>query len=360
MIHKLRTALILLATLAGYVGVENLIFNTGWYWANLSPKSSAGYIELLLRYERERPKLGPQVLTLGNSRMGFFPFYVNRDPEIGYTFANVAVGGTAPRDWYYMIRDLDPTRRAYAAIAIPVANYDDSAGWDRVDDEIDLSAVNPRLHLSDIRAFTDTLPSPAVRVKVGLGILLKGWTYRADFQDLLTGSRRAATRDDQLADLQRFGWVSPYPLSLRNVSGVEIDWKARRFVFSPWNRLDEKQFVDFMFFSSRTPVAARTTTDWFGRICDLYRGSSTRVILFRLRRGPYFPPDEYAPPHNDRSPVRMLAHRPGVILDDEKDFAVLGDPELFRDPFHFNVQGSLRFSKMFGERIRTLLGPAAR
>jgi hypothetical protein len=83
----------------------------------------------------------------------------------------------------------------------------------------------------------------------------------------------------------------------------------------------------------------------------------TRLIFFELPRGAYPPPDGYAVPHNDRTPVRMLARRPRVLLDDETGFQ-LKDPALFVDA-HFNLLGSARFSPMFAQRVRALFGPPA-
>lgn len=355
----MRTALILLATLAGYIGVENLIFNTRWYPAILEPESSAGRIEMNIQHERNRPKTGPQVLTIGNSRMNLIPKYINLDPGIGYTFANIAVGGTSPRDWYYMLRDVDPGIRAYAAIAVPVENYEDPGSWELAVWEPSPPRISVRLRWSDIPSFAGSFHAPALKVRAALGVALKGWAYRADFQDLLTGADRGPLRDERLARLQQFEFIPNYHMTAYNVAGVQIDWKARTVVVPPWHQGTEKEAFETALFPSRR-AARLSAIDWFGRICDLYRGSPTRIIFFRLPRGPYPAPDEYAPPRNDRSSIRALARRPGVIVDDGNYFRELEDPDLFKDPVHFNLAGTIQFSKLFADHVRDLLGAPAR
>lgn len=355
----MRTALILLSTVLGYVALENLIFAT-WYPAVLSPDSFAGHIDMNIRHERGRPKTGPQVLAIGNSRMGLLPRYINGVPEIGYTFANISVGATSPRDWYYMLRDVDPTHRAYAAIAIQVDSYDDPDGWQGFEWLPDVNRIAARLRWSDIPWFAGSFHSRSLRVKAALGVALKGSLYRADFQDLLTNPDRGPRRSERLARLERFEFVPDYVLSVYNVAGVQIDWKSRTAAVPRGHRANEKADFESALFPPPNAAPARNTIDWFGRICDLYRDSHTRIVFVHLPRGPYPPPPQYAPPRNDHSSVRMLGRRPGAILDDEDYYRELEEPEMFKDPKHFNLLGTARFSRMFGQHVSALLGPPAR
>lgn len=356
----MRTALVLVSTLVGYVGTENLIFNTNWYPKIVNPDSSTGRVELLLWNEHQRAKTGPQVLTIGDSRMGFFPRYVNGDPAIGYTFGTIACAGSTPRDWYYMFRDADPTRRAYAAIVIPVENYDDAEMWeDRADRETDLHYVIARLGWGDIPEFAGSYPLRGLQAKAAVGIALKGSVYRADFQDLLKHRRLRLAYAAQ-ARRESAHWFGDYVATSYSVSGIHIDWQARKLLIPPDHHTGEDRLFEERLFQQRPPYTGRDSayvSYWFNRIYDLYRGSPTRIMFFRLPRGPYVRPD--VPPRNDRSSVRMLARQPRVILDDEHGFDSLERPELFQDAMHFNAEGSAEFSKLLGARVRELLGPPA-
>ncbi len=357
----MRTALILLATLLGYVGVENLIFNTSWYPRIVSPDSSTGRVELFLWNEHKREKNGPQVLTIGDSRMGFFPRFVNGNPELGYTFGTISIAGSTPRDWYYMFRDADPTRHAYSAIVIPVEDYDDAETWENhTNRETDLHYMVAHLRWSDIPEFAGSFRGASLQATAAVGIALKGSVYRADFQDLLK-HRRARLKYAEMARRESFGWYRDYIDTDYSVSGDQIDWKNHTLFIPPDHHADERRLFMERLFSGEPPYVGRRTaylSHWFNRICDLYRGTGTRVIFFRLPRGPFPPPEPLK--FNPGSSVRRVATRPGVILDDEHYFDSLERPELFKDPMHLNEKGAAEFSKMLGKRVAELLGLPAK
>ena len=331
---RMRTALILLTTLVGYVGVENLIFNTTWYPKIVNPDSSTGRVELFLWNEHKRIKVGPQVLAVGDSRMSFFPRFVNGDPQIGYTFATIAVAGSTPRDWYYMLREADPTRRRYSAILIPVEDYDDVERWENhANREQDLHYVIAHLRWSDITEFAGSFHGASLRANTALGTALKGVVYRADFQDLLK-HRRARLAYADLARRESFGWFADYVGPDYNVSGIRIDWKAHTVVVPPGHRAEEERLFTERLFSSLAPYMGRQSaylSYWFNRIYDLYRGTGTRIVFFRLPRGPYPTPDP--PAYNDHSSVRRLAvpsecdSRSGTLLRHARAAGVVSGPD---------------------------------
>ncbi len=147
----------LLATLLFFVGIEGLLFHSGIYAALIQPDSGAGWVESLLRNELRRAKPDRnQVLAVGHSRMALLPRVANEmKAETGYTFGTIALGGTSPRGWYYELRAVDPTARAYAAIVIPSDDYDEPDGEeDLADRETDPYYLVNRLQLRDLRRFS--------------------------------------------------------------------------------------------------------------------------------------------------------------------------------------------------------------
>src|SRR6266446_4087998 len=128
----MRPVRLLSGCVLGFLLVETLVFHTSLYPSILSTDSSTGVLETLLYNERHRDvRDRNQVLAIGDSRMGFLPRYGNElTPGTGYTFASIATPGATPRCWYYMLRDVDPTRRRYAAIVIAVEDYEDAETWE--------------------------------------------------------------------------------------------------------------------------------------------------------------------------------------------------------------------------------------
>src|SRR5262249_2599297 len=92
---------------------------------------------------------------------------------------------------------------------------------------------------------------------------------------------------------------------------------------------------------------------WLNRIHDLYKDSQTRLVFFRLARGPAVRPDQ--PPHKDHSSVRDLAVYSNVKLIDEHFFAFLEKPELFQDELHLNGPGSDQFTITLAHKLPELL-----
>ena len=152
----MRAAPVLLSCLVAFAAIEGTVFHTGVYPWVLNPDRSTGYVETILRNERERPKNGPQILGVGDSRMLLMPRVSSQHAaETGYTFGTIAVPGASPRAWYYMLRDTDPTAHLYRAIVLGMESYDDSdTPRDEVDSEPDLTYVIARLRLSDLWEFS--------------------------------------------------------------------------------------------------------------------------------------------------------------------------------------------------------------
>ena len=354
----MRSAIVLPATLAAFVLIENLAFNSGPYAKIINPDSSAGFLELRLWNELQRPRSKqPEVLAIGDSRMGFFPRYTDQmKPALHYKFATIATPGTTPRDWYYMLRDADPHASRYAAIVIPMYDYDDQETWeDMANREQDLHYLVARLRWSDLLEFAGSYHDPALKFRAALGILLRGTIYQSDFQDLL------AHREQRLkyADLARRGsrgWFYDYEGTRNNVAGIRIDWKAQTIGIPPG--MPASLAADFRgpLFNPRPPSWGRQSAylkKWLGKIVDHYRGSATRIIFFRLPRGPYVRPDP--PPFNPHSSVREFSRFPGVILDPEHDFDFLERPEVFMDIAHLNGPGCAEFSRALAVRVQELL-----
>jgi hypothetical protein len=292
--------------------------------------------------------------------MGFFARYSDAmKAELGYTFATIAVPGTTPRAWYYMLRDAAPASRHYRAIVIALDDFDDEETYeDHADRETDLHYLVARLRWSDLFEFSHSFRSHELRHKAMLEILLKGTIYKTDFLDLLMHRKRRLFYAQQARDGSA-GWYYDYVGPDTNVKGVEVDFNAKKLHLPPGVPASDQGIWEGKLLVPRAPDIGRQhayMTLWLNRIYDLYRGSDTRLIFIRLPRGPYQRQD--SPQVNPHSSVRELAGRREVILDSEHTFDSLEDPALFMDYAHLNGPGCAEFSRMLARRVRELLGPA--
>jgi hypothetical protein len=355
----MRAAPVLFASVIAFAAIEGAVFHTGLYPWILSPDASTGYLETMLRDERERPKNGPQILGIGDSRMLLLPRLANQHtPETGYTFGNIGTPGASPRSWYYMLRNTDPTARQYRAIVLAVESYDDADSWgDEADNDADLSYVIARLRLSDLWEYSRSFHAPKQQWKAARGILLKGLVYKRDFEDLLLHPVNRV-RYVKLSRRDSFGWIYGYNGPPDTLVGFHVDWEAKTLSAPPNADPGLVQALKAHLLLPLPPETgnqSRYMKYWLGKIYDRYRDSPTRLIFLRLPRGGFVRPDQ--PRYNPHSSVRELAAHPNVTLIDEHFFDSLEKPELFRDDLHLNGPGMNRFSLMITEEVRRILGP---
>ncbi|MBZ5674399.1 MAG: hypothetical protein LAP61_09155 [Acidobacteriia bacterium] len=356
----MRAAPVLLASVVVFAVMEGAVFHTGVYPWILNPDASTGYLETILRIEHERPKTGPQILGIGDSRMLLLPRLSNQHTaETGYTFGTIATAGASPRCWYYMLRDADPTARLYKAIVIAVESYDDAERWgDENDSDSDLSYLIARLRLSDLPEYSRSYHSPKQQWKAAEGMLLKGLVYKRDFEDLLLHPI-SRVRYVELNRRGAFGWNYEYNGPPDTLTDFHVDWTAKTLTAPPGAAEGLVNILKFRLLSPLPPETgnhSRYLKYWLGKIFEHYRGSPTRLIFLRLPRGGFVRPDQ--PPHNPHSSVRELAAQPNVTLIDEHFFDSLEKPELFRDDLHLNGPGMVPFSLMITQEVTRILGPA--
>ncbi|HUA84586.1 MAG TPA: hypothetical protein VMB85_12050 [Bryobacteraceae bacterium] len=354
----MRSSVLLPATLVAFVLVENAIFNSGRYARIVKLDSSAGNVEQILWNEKSRARdHRPQVVAVGDSRMGFFVRYADQTkPALEEQFATIAVPGSTPRDWYYLLRDIDPRANRYAAILIPMDDYDDAETLEnRADRETDLHYLIAVLHWRDLFEFPESYQSRELKFRAALGILLKGTVYKADFQDLLLNVPERL----RLADLARnysAQWFYNYVGSSDSLAGTKVDWAKKTVTVPPGVSPDKEAMVRSRLFDPRPPDEHRASEylhHWLGKIEQRYRGSRTRLIFFRLPRGPFVRPDP--PPFNAHSSVRDLAKNANVIVENEDDFDFLERPEFFLEALHMNAAGCAEFSRALAAHVQELL-----
>ena len=348
----------LLCAAAAFVVVEGAVFRTGLYTRVLEPDSSAGYVQSILDNEKRRVVAGPhEVLAIGDSRMGFRARAANEiETETGYRFATIAMPGSTPRVWYYMLRDVDPTARRYAAILIGVNEYDDEDFEDLSAREMDIRYVTPLLGWADVLPFAASFPEWRTRWEAARAGLFKGYAYRADFQDFLAHHKY---RMKKIAVQRREDGPRRYNevWGSYSVTGLSVDWKARTIHFPEGSTESQKQLLREVLLREtieQTGQRGKYLREWYGRIVERYRGSRTRIVFLRLPRGPVVRPVIVA--RKSAVARELAASNPRVRLLPEHAFDSLEQPRFFGDPMHLNHPGSQEFSRMAARETARLLG----
>jgi hypothetical protein len=355
---RAAVAAVLLSVVLLFV-FDGLLFRTAFYRKLLQPDSTTGIFELVLQRELQAQKVnGPNlVVTLGDSRFAYAPRLANElTAKTGLVFRHAGIGGTEIRSWYYMLRDLDRTRRRYRAIVIGVANLsDEDTFFDPADDIRTLHYVIERLRWTDALDFAASFRSPSLKRQAFRGSILKGTVLQRDIYEFLSNPAARIRYVKQTRRGFDF-WTYNYQETTDSMEGLRVDWRAKEAVFPPHVNEEQRRTVEseMGFNTEQTGDTAVYRRRWFGRIVDLYNGSPTRIIFVRLPRGPIPRPEDMAP--KTTSAIRELAaSRPNVTVIEEHAFDSLEHPELFRDGIHLNRAGIARFSPMLAEEVGRIL-----
>lgn len=348
-----------LGAVALFFALDSAAFRTGWYASILELNSTAGFLQSSLWVEQHRtPSGASEVLALGDSRIPLKP-HVADDAGTRLRFFTIAVPGTTPRCWYYMLREADPAARRYAAIVIPFDTYDDRWWEDPRGREMDIRYLAPLVSFGDLFEFAFSYPEWRERGTAAATVLFKGMVYREDFQDFLVRHRWRLLVARDLKS-RPSGWRYDAPWDSESLAGIAVDWMAGTVSLPDHLSTEKAKAVREVLLQAPPPVNpafAEYRRKWFGKILARYRGSPTRIVFVRLARGPVVRPGLATDP---TSSIREFGARPEVAIVDEHRFDELERPELFGDALHMNQSGAEEFSRMLAHEVAGILGGAAR
>ena len=344
-------------------GLDAVIFRSGLYKKFVSPDSSAGSVQQMIRIERERRlSSNRRVLVLGNSQQaeGFSAKIAAKAlaPE-GIDIVNSGVPGLTMRDWFYIVRDLDPEATRYNVIAIPMTDYADWDYGDNIANRVqDLSFVIGSLRLTDLLSFSMSFPARADRWSAFRGGLFEGLTYREDIRDFLRAPRLrlAIMKDHRLHGTE---WQDGYGGNENSLEGLTYDVYTEAIHFAPGTPPETERFV-----RDRLNTARHSTRGvhqrafarrWLGAVADLYRRKDMRFVIFRM---PQYPVHLELPAPNPLDPNSVVGEfrkDPRTIVIDEHEFDWLETPLYALDGLHLNTRGRIAFSEAFGKKLGQVL-----
>ena len=355
-----KTAFALLIAAAAVFLGDAIVFRSGWYFRIAEPDTAQGMFERELRTERQRARdTRKQILVVGDSRAQAIRPRLAEEAARPWSlaFANVAVLGSTPRAWYYLLRELDPNANQYDALILGVDDYDDNNDYSRGESTAEVEMAAPALRLADLFTYPWSFSDPGYRRDAFLECFLKGSAYKRDLQELISHPRtRTKKTHDSRADYAQFmrqwigaGW---------SMAGLEVDWHAHKLKFpdaaDASTRDNLQQIVDHPN-QKDNGWKAELRREWIGRIANHYRNSRTLLIFARLPHTPIpIPPELRAPPM--RGMLRDLAiTQSNVVLLDEHLFDHLERPEYFRDYTHTNAIGSTEVTRIIVEQLAPIL-----
>src|SRR3954471_11886006 len=341
--RQLHVSRNLLLGIVAFVCVDGAVFHSGLYVSILAPNSYAGRIWRITRAEKQRASSGlKEVLVLGDSRIaeGFSTTLANElGSPAGLKFVSLAEPAASANTWYYMVREVDPTRRRYAAIVIPYGiGYEPSSA-----DALRISMTAPLLRYSDCFHFASGFQRSSGRFRAFVTCILRGSAYQDDVIDLLSNPM-ARIRSIREADKVRAG--REYKGRDYDLVGTSYDAATGQVTFAP--KLTEAQRLAFQKSliqpsQSDTEYSLKLQRDWIPRIMDRYYHSPTAIVLTPLPRGPYLQFGGFSRGYESVLPSSVI-HRTNFALP-EHTFDFLEQPENYFDAFHLNAKGREKFTE---------------
>ncbi len=228
--------LLLLAAIALVLVFDAAVFRSRLYTRILKPDSYAGRFQLLVQKEIERgDSRFQEVLLLGDSQCaeGFSEKLALEllEPTQLRLYSG-ALGGSTPRLWYYLMRELLARGKGYSAVVVTLNTFEDiDNGSDRASRRLDLRGLAPALGVFDILGFATSYSNWRERLSVTCSLILKGHAFKEDVLDFLTSpSERLAAVKLHRQNFAR--WRLTYPGREGQLSGLEYDEESKDFLFT--------------------------------------------------------------------------------------------------------------------------------
>jgi hypothetical protein len=238
-----------------------------------------------------------------------------------------------------MVREVDPTKRRYAAIIIPYGlGYEPNSA-----DPLRISMTAPLLRYGDSFHFASGFQRWSGRFRAFLASVLRGSAYQDDVVDLLAHPIARITNVRQ-ADRTQSG--SEYKGRDYDLVGTSYDAATGAVTFAP--KLTEAQRLAFRKSliqpsQSDTEYSLKLQRDWIPRIINRYADSPTAIVLTPLPRGPFLELGGFSKGYESVLPTSVI-ERTNFSLPGHT-FEFLEKPEYYFDAFHLNANGRKKFTE---------------
>ena len=346
----------LLLGIVAFICVDGAIFHSGLYVSILAPSSYAGGISRITRAEKDRAPSGlKEVLVLGDSRIaeGFSATLANElGSPAGLKFVSLAEPAASANTWYYMVREVDPTTRRYAAIIVPYGiGYEPNSA-----DPLRISMTAPLLRYGDCFHFASGFQRWSGRFRAFIACILRGSAYQDDLVDFLA---HPVARMTSIREADKVHTGREYKGRDYDLVGTSYDAATGQVTFAP--KLTEAQRSAFRRSliqpsQSDTEYSLKLQRDWIPRIMNRYSHSPTAIVLTPLPRGPYLELGGFSRGYESVLPSSVIETTRFSLPGHTFDF--LEKPENYFDAFHLNAKGRQKFTETLVSEVLARLRPA--
>lgn len=354
---RIRRLLVLtLALLLVWFVLESLVYRSGFYYRWLAePRSNAGAVTLrLARAQNETGGTAPVVLVFGDSRAGEgFSKPVAQAQVPGLDFVNLAVPGSTPRTWYYLLRKLQRRDTRFDAVVVGLP-YRHIGGGELANWSLDTLFMAPLVDPRDMWTFPASFTSEEMRRRAHRTVWMPALVMQADTRALLSAPE---ARRQHLE--YRQWWLehaSNYAGREERMPALRFDAAGQVVDFSDADA-GQRQKIEQHLRDVRVaekPVNDAFLAHWLGQVLALARAHDVPLIFYPHPRSPY---PALLPDFGELPPsLAALANEPEVTVLPPDFLADLEAPDYFFDTLHVNLHGREVISRRVAQAVAQVIG----
>jgi hypothetical protein len=349
--------------------LDGLCFRTGFYTRFIEPSSAAGVFKERLIEVRETKKLAKLttpskiqhlIAFMGDSRMssGFSAkeFDELEQNKTGYTALNLAMPGSTPRVWFYLLEQADKNNNAFDAIVLPMPSYDFYGvhpQGDPADRPLDLRILLPMINSAQLIDLANSFHDDSVKERIWISALISAVPFQDDVCDFLMNP---AQRLDRLKNRKNYAGVGDYNYQGSESSLSGFVAREHRLVSAPPNAPPGIKFDVESGLARALPAKAKDLDKaylafWLNRIVDKYQNSKTKIIFVRIPSDPFRVGQAETP----NEVFNTLKRRPNVLMMEPNAFTAFEKPIYFHDLLHLDTKGRNEFSKALATGLLNLI-----
>lgn len=334
------------------------------YMQYLEPESTGGTLVHAERIvEAEYVPGKANVLVIGDSRIGegFSRRIANSVAQDSHVnFVRLALSGTTPRVWYYVLRHIDPDRNRFVGVYLMVSSLADDDADKLADWDLDNAYLRPILGWKDFFDYPNSFSDKKLAQKARREIAFAGGAIRDDVAAFL-GSPVARIEKVALWRRNYPEWLNIYDGRRESVPlATELDRPPEQIGLTPRLHRELKACLEATRIKASAPP--RTTHEsfmyrsrWFGALLDDYRKTAVDIGIFPVPRGPYHKAFEI--PWRLSGSLEQLQHKARLRLVAPEIAMELERPAYFFDSLHLNAKGRIEFTGKLATAIAAIHQP---
>ena len=349
-----------------FLALDHAVFSTKVYGRWADPISTAGKIISALDGFDHMRASNNGIVVVGDSRIGEgFSVAVADDiaaqSPTQAAFGKLAVPGTTPRIWYYLLRQTGLRGHHVKIVAIMLTSYHDNDRENLVDRSYDIAFLHPLVGPLDLFDLTASFESLALQGEAAEAVLLKGLSYNTDLHAFLAAPRQRILTAEAWHD-HGAEWIRAYPGSAGSLAGLNFNLARGELVLpphtSPALATKLQDYSSLLALSQgRLPDNAPShayRAEWLPRIAALCAAEDARLYVFRIPRGPlhFLVNDDGVP----SGVVAQMQASGKLVLLPANLFDHLERPDYFSDQLHMNALGRSIFSRDLASVLLDRLG----